>query len=195
MDSLPVISRSFLPKRVSSSFYRGADTFKRHQGGFTLLELLSVVLIIGIVVSFASLSVGQKNSHVVRDEAERLNGLLKLANEEAVMQGRELAVEFKETGYSFMELSSENKWSPVTEDKLLREREFPPTIKIKLTIEGVVSSFEDKKNLPRIFVLSSGELTPFQLTLSLDGEESYILQGAIDGKLTLTSAGEHKFES
>ena len=53
-------------------------------------------------------------------------------------------------------------------------------------LEDVVTSFKDKKKLPRIFILSSGELTPFDLTLSTDDGEEYVLQGQFNGKLVLT---------
>jgi general secretion pathway protein H len=154
--------------------------------GFTLLELLAVVVIIGIVITIASLSIGQKSSHVVREEAERLNALLRLASEEAVMQGRELALQFSKTSYSFLELDSNNQWMPIGEDKLFQERNFPAELEIDLVVEGAAVSFEDEKNLPRLFILSSGELTPFTLHLGLEKDDSYTLQGDVDGKLTLT---------
>ena len=195
MDSLPIKHTSSFFRHAFCPVKLDAKYIRKRQAGFTLLEVLAVVVIVGIIVSFASLSVGQKSSHVIQEEAERLYGLLSLANEETVMQGRELALEFQEEGYSFLELNIDNQWIPLEQDKLLRERSFPPNIKIKLIIEGVASSFEDKKNLPRVFVLSSGELTPFQITLSLDDEESYTLQGAMDGKLTLSKSSDHDFES
>lgn len=195
MDSLPKISKtSFTPLQYCPSV-PGVENIKTRQNGFTLLELLAVVLIIGIIVSFASLSVGQKSSQVVQDEAERLNGLLRLANEEAVMQGRELALEFNESGYSFLELGSDNQWVPLAEDALFRDREFPSNLRIELIVEGAEASFEDEKNLPRVFILSSSELTPFLLTFSIDGEKSYTLRGTIDGKLTLSSNTEHEVDT
>jgi len=162
----------------------------RDESGFTLLELLAVLFIIGIIVSFAGLSVGQRSSRSAQDEAERLYGLVRVASEEAVLQGRELAVEFKKNNYRFLELADDNKWVPIEEDTLFRKRTFPQDVKIDLMVEGAVASFEDEKNLPRIFVLSSGELTEFDLSFSLDGKKAYTLRGTINGKLDLSRAGE-----
>ena len=157
--------------------------------GFTLLELMVVILIIGIIVSFASLSIGQNTSRIVQDEVERLHGLIQLASEESVLQGRELALEFDREKYQFLELGGEG-WQPIETDKMLRARELPETIELELQLEGVEVSFEDKKNLPRIFILSSGELTPFNLTLNIDEGEEYSLEGQFNGKLILTRADD-----
>lgn len=157
------------------------------EGGFTLLELLAVIFIIGIIISIASISIGQNSSRIVQDEVERLHGLIQLASEEAVLQGRELALEFNRDRYQFLELGVAD-WQPVTEDKMFRERELPGDVQLELILEGIETSFDDKKNLPRIFILSSGELTPFELTLKTDEGEEYALQGFINGKLVLTKA-------
>jgi len=159
---------------------------KKH-AGFTLLELLAVILIIGIIISFASLSIGQNTSRIVQDEAERLHGLIRLAGEEAVLQGRELALEFDHDRYRFLVWGKED-WQPVTDDQMLRERPLPEAVELELLLEGIEVSFEDKENLPRIFIFSSGELTPFNMTLKTDEGEEYLLQGLMNGKLILTRA-------
>lgn len=189
---MPTITYQSNPAKSLYPFVYKDKGFVISERGFTLLELLAVVLIIGLIVSFATLSVGQKSSQDVQGEVERLNGLLRLAGEEAVMQGRELALQFSKEAYSFLELSIENEWQPVGDDPLLRERSIPPNIKLELFIEGGQASFEDKNNLPRVFILSSGEMTPFILTLGVEEEqERYSLQGSIDGKLTLTNNAEN----
>ena len=60
--------------------------------GFTLLEVITVVLIIGVIISFASLSVSNNDSKRVQDEAERLQHLLTLAAEESILRGKEMAL-------------------------------------------------------------------------------------------------------
>ena len=165
----------------------GARVTKMRAAGFTLLELMAVILIIGIIVSFASLSIGQNTSRIVQDEVERLHGLIQLAGEEAVLQRRELALEFDRDSYQFLEMGSEG-WQPIEEDKMLRKRPLPEVVEVELTLEDVEASFEDKKNLPRIFILSSGELSPFTLVLKIDEGEEYSLQGEFNGNLILKRA-------
>jgi len=169
------------------------NKYRRHprMAGFTLLELLAVILIIGIIISFATLSIGQNSSRIVQDEIERLQGLIQLASVESVLQGRELALEFDRNKYQFLEFS-DNDWLPVAEDNMLRERPLPETIEIELLLEGIETSFRDNKNLPRIFILSSGELTPFMMTLKTDEGEEFTLEGQSNGKLSVKKVNENE---
>ena len=157
------------------------------ESGFTLLELLMVILIIGITISIANLSFSQNTSRLVQDEVERLHGLIQLAGEEAVLQGRELALEFDHDRYRFLESGKEG-WQAIKEDPMLRERPLPEAVEFSLMMDGAEASFEDKKKLPRIYILSSGELTPFTMTLTTDEGDAYSLQGLVSGKLVLTRA-------
>ena len=157
--------------------------------GFTLLEVMTVVFIIGVILTFASLSIGQNEDHRVRDEAERIQHLLQLVSEEAVLQGKELALQLNRQGYQFVTLEGD-KWQPVTDDKLLRQREFPELFTLELSLWGKPMNLDDKDKPVRILLLSSGEITPFQLLFKMDNGEIYQLQGNLAGKLMLYAPGE-----
>jgi general secretion pathway protein H len=159
------------------------------QGGFTLLELLTVIFIIGIIVSFASLSVGQNTGHKLQDEAERIYNLLRLASEEAVLGGRELALELTPHSYRFLSLQG-GDWEPIEDDKILRQRELEEIIEMDLVLEGAEANLRDKDHPPRILVLSSGEMTPFELVLKLEDATPLQIQGDLNGKLHLQSLAE-----
>lgn len=73
------------------------------QHGFTLIEVLVVIVIIGVMAAMivVSMTMGDPRRELLK-EAERLRTVLALAAEEAVIQQVELGAEFTESGYRFL---------------------------------------------------------------------------------------------
>ena len=143
--------------------------------GFTLIEVMVVVLIIGITVSLAVLSISS-GEQPVETEARRLKVLLGLVREESILQGRNLGLRFKADGYQFFALTG-REWVPLEEDQMLRQREMPAELRLELEAEGehfvFFPSDDDKddkdkgakQDTPQVYFLASGEVSPFSLTL------------------------------
>ena len=67
---------------------------------FTLIELLVVIVLLGILVSVAVLSVGgSSTSRELRDEARRLAALIGVLSDEAVLDSREYGLLVNSEGY------------------------------------------------------------------------------------------------
>jgi len=76
----------------------------RHRSaGFTLLELLMVILVVGILSSVVLLNINLGGpERQLPEEAERLSALLALASDEAVMENREYGLKVEAGGYVFL---------------------------------------------------------------------------------------------
>ena len=164
--------------------------------GFTLLELLIVIVIVSILFSYATLSIRTTSpEELIKEEAQRLHRLIQLALEEAVLKNTEYGIEFAQNGYRFLHYQG-NQWQAI-DDKLLRQRELPNEMEIELAVEQLdivigespASNDEEiddekKKPKPQVFLLSSEEITPeFSARFTLEGvESSYIVVGTADGK-------------
>ena len=150
-------------------------------GGFTLLEVLVVLVIIGIVIGFAVLAVNT-GPEELRREGNRLASLLELTGEEAVMNGREYRVVIHRHDYAF-ELLQDGKWQG-SEDEMLRARKLPDGMSLGLRLEDQPQPLSEADAAGQtqpvaLFLLSSGEITPFELTVT----------DAAGGKFTVHSDG------
>ena len=97
------------------------------QRGFTLLEIMIVVVIIGIVTaSVVSVAFGDRKNEKLKQEATRLKAVINLAQEEAVLESRIYALGIWQKGYGFYVPDSEG-WALLDRrtDKRLGERKLP----------------------------------------------------------------------
>ena len=155
--------------------------------GFTLLELLVVIIIVGVMVSAVSLTVGGNEIRQLKDEAQRLTALIDIASQEAILNAREMALQVESDGYQFLVFDDQaKKWLPIEADTL-RPREMPENIELSVLVEGEqakTTRFGDPEP-SRVWILSSGEMSPFILILRLFEGPSYELNGDMLGHLEL----------
>jgi len=106
------------------------------QRGFTLLELMVVVVLIGIILTFVVRSVGDGGRRDrIQQEAQRITALVEMVGDEAVLQSSVLGMRFEEQGYQFMRYS-EQQWQAVEGDGLLRPRQLDESMSLQLLVEG-----------------------------------------------------------
>lgn len=156
--------------------------------GFSLLELLAVLAIMGILATLAVLSVGAADSsRLLRQEARRIAALVDLNCEEAVLQGRSLALSFGPggTGYGFLRQAG-TQWLPRRADTW-RARVLPEGFHARLIVEGrPVTLDETTAGRPHLVCLSSGELVPFEVTLHAPGTSTvWHVSGEWDGDISV----------
>lgn len=95
---------------------------KKWQSGFTLLELLIVMLIMGVVLGAVVLNAVQTNNQILQQDVQRLAALMQLARDEAIVKNRLIAVELDANRYRFF-IKNDNGWQ-ILQDGVLHEREF-----------------------------------------------------------------------
>ncbi|MEC5407354.1 GspH/FimT family pseudopilin [Paraburkholderia sp. MPAMCS5] len=94
---------------------------RRRAAGFTLLEMLVVLVIAGLLVSLTALTMTRNPRTDLNEEAQRLALLFESAGDEAQVRARPIAWQPIEGGFRF-DMHTEDGWRPLLRDDLLKQR-------------------------------------------------------------------------
>ena len=110
---------------------RAAVFARRHAGrrGFTLVEVLVVLTIVGIVISGVSLSLDIMHRRDSDLALERLRWVLEATAERAAVHGQPIAIELIPDGYRFSTLDADGRWSAYEAPPLFTEKRLPDTLR------------------------------------------------------------------
>jgi len=148
--------------------------------GFTLIEILVVMVIIGIMLVSVAIKVFPDDRQTLRLEAERLGLLLEQARDEAFLSGRSIAWSMQKNSYAFSSLNAERQWAPLTNNQILRARPLPASVTLSaISINQVPVALSE-----RLIFSPSGLNTPFIATLELHGYQ-LSLQGDSVGRVKI----------
>lgn len=148
--------------------------------GFTLLELVMVLALMGLVLGLTTLAAFSSDDRVLRVEADRLVQLWAIAYEEAQLSGTTVVWEADAQGYRFLRREGE-ELKPVQNDTSLRAREWPLT-PMKVAEASLTSEFSTPSPAPgverrvRLAFERHGAGDPFQVALQ-HAQSSAVIRG------------------
>lgn len=186
---------------------------KKWQSGFSLLEILAVLVIIGFAMNLVVLTLNDQDEEQLEQEALKLYTMINLASEYAVMNQFELGFHIDENTNTFELLAfNGEKWVVISEQDVLKPHQFSEFINVELVLEDLpwgeenllqqvdwrqLLNSEDEESLlelekmkiPQVLLLSSGEVSPFQIELELkenDRAKPYFIKGELMAPVELS---------
>ena len=140
----------------------------RYAKGFTLLELLVVLMLVGFITGAAALRPIQTDSRVLSSSASELRNLIIALATKAVSQNEQVGVLINESSAVAVTQSEEGTWKISDSQQL--SLQLSDTVHIKFVENKLLerSSFPGNDNnrlVPDIVLLASGELSAFRLSI------------------------------
>lgn len=186
---------------------------RQSQLGFTLIEVVVVLALIGLILATVRYTVFTGSIEKdIENEVSRLRVVFNMASDYAVINQLELGlrIDEKEQTYEFVKLDDSEEWVSLDEQKHFTLVTFTDGVSLELALDGLPWQteetlfdnrvFDEQLSVssegveigneedippppPQIFILSSGEITPFELTIRYEPQEfdeeefKYTLQG------------------
>ena len=138
--------------------------------GFTLIEILVVVLVVSILMGVVVNSfTGADREQTLRGYSERLALKIELARDKALQANREWGVYIDRDGVRFAEFDETNGEWIMRGEKPFSADNYDAQVAFEVEVEALAGQLtdteDDDKELPTIVLFSSGETTPFEISI------------------------------
>jgi general secretion pathway protein H len=160
---------------------------KNRQAGFTLIEILVVLLIISIVSSIVLITISRPSYQNVRTFQEEFIQTFSLAREESMLLPAVFMLQITDQQWQFFRYTDDN-WIPVN-TRILGKKKLPDGVRVKVDISKPNQTTEEEEaTIPRIIFSSNGDVTAFKMYVGRQGEKpQYVIIN--DGSGNLISQG------
>lgn len=152
----------------------------QHHKGFSLIEILVVLLIIGITLGFALLAFGDfGEKRRIVNTAEQFKNYVKLVQQQAILETSTLGIQITQQGYRVFFLDSAGKWQPMPPKGIFRNHLFP---------DKIVTHFRETQGKHHLIITlqASGDMSAFKLDFGTQKKADIVtVIGDQDGELTL----------
>lgn len=145
--------------------------------GFTLIEILVVLIVVGLLASLAVFTLGgSSRQRELENEVRELYLLMQTASEQAVLNNLEMGMRLEEGGYQFVAFQDQTARWKASGERIFQPGAFPDWLVATEYIENDaprLASKEDRE-LPDVVFFSSGETTPFQIEFTVGSDTDYM---------------------
>jgi len=130
--------------------------------GFTLLELMIVIVLIGVLLGMVSFATGSNPARQARQEAHGIVGVIQQMRERAVLDGQEFGLRLSVEGYRVMRLDVQG-WEPMA-----AFYRWPENVRLRLEQDGHPVTLGGDDGPPQVLMFSNDETSVFTLTFGND---------------------------
>lgn len=154
--------------------------------GVSLIELLVALAIVATMAGAVMLAFPDMAGRTVETSASRVQGLIALVCERAERSGRDFGIAVGRDSLHFGPFVG-GVWQPLADspNEVLRPRTLPRPLTMAVSVDGAELGLTDAPpDSPQLACLSTGERTPFELTLiDAQGARVWRIRGGATGSL------------
>lgn len=164
--------------------------------GFTLIEILVVLVIIAVMTSAALYRITVTGvDRGLELEGDRLSDVIAAATQQSGLEGRDLGLHLMPDRYEVLAYSAfRNEWQALAEDRTYAVHELPAGVQMTVEVEGKAAVLKvpvDKEPVvPQIIISAAGDATSYRITFARDGtDHTFVVEGQADGTLKIQRPG------